>query len=57
MAHNIRYQIDLFRDAELPQSRITESEQQRVTELLGELMLLVTDAEAVRMNREESGDE
>jgi len=57
MTLNNRYQIDLFRDAKLPQSRIAESEQQRVKELLGDLMLLVTDAEEGRTNREESDDE
>jgi hypothetical protein len=57
MALNSRYQADLFRDAGLAQTQITESEQQRVRELLAELMLSVIDAEALRMKQEEMGDE
>jgi len=52
-----RYQVDLFHDAGLAETRITESEQQRVKELLGELMLLAIDAETGKMNREEMDSE
>ena len=57
MALYSRYQVDLFRDARLAQTQMAESEQQRVKELLAELMLLVIDAEAFRMNQEEMDDE
>jgi hypothetical protein len=57
MALNNRDQVDLFRDTGLPQTRITESEQQRVKELLGDLMLLVMDADAGKMNRGEMESE
>lgn len=57
MALNNRDQVDLFRDTGLWQTRITESEQQRVKELLGDLMLLVMDADAGKMNREEMESE
>jgi hypothetical protein len=57
MALNSRYQVDLFREAGLAQTQITESEQQRVKELMAELMLLVMDAEAFRKNQEEMDDE
>ena len=57
MALNSHHQADLFRDAGLAKTQITESEQQRVKELLAELMLSVIDAEALRMNQEEIADE
>ena len=57
MALSSRYQVDLFREAGLAQTQITESEQQRVKELMAELMLLVIDAEAFRKNQEEMDDE
>lgn len=57
MALNSCYQADLFRDAGLAKTQVTESEQQRVKELLAELMLSVIDAEALRMNQEEIADE
>jgi hypothetical protein len=57
MALTSRYQADLFRDAGLAKTQITESEQQRVKELLAELMLSVIDAEALRMKQQEMGDE
>lgn len=57
MALNNRDQVDLFRDAGLPQTRITELEQPRVKELLGDLMLLVMDADAGKVNRGEMESE
>ena len=57
MALNSRYQVDLFREEGLAKTQITESEQRRVKELIAELMLLVIDAEAFRMNQEEMDDE
>ena len=51
------HQVDLFRDAGLAKTQITESEQQRVKELLAELMLSVIDVEALGMSQEEIGDE
>ncbi len=57
MALNNRYQVDLFHEAEPSETRIAESERQRVSKLLGELILLVVDADAGRMKREEMDDE
>jgi hypothetical protein len=57
MALNSHYQPDLFRDAGLAKRQITESEQQRVKELLAELMLSAIEAQALSMSQEGMGDE